>query len=49
MTKLAELEQVLITTTDPQEHARVRQEIRDAGLVHLADALDRIAAKDTTR
>ncbi|SCL21556.1 hypothetical protein [Micromonospora inyonensis] len=49
MTRLAELERRLITTTDPTEHARVRQQIRDAGLVHVADALDRIAAKTTTR
>lgn len=49
MTKLAELERRLTTTTDPDEHARVREAIREAGLTHVAAALDRIASKDTTR
>ncbi|MER5703457.1 hypothetical protein ABT023_16150 [Micromonospora sp. NPDC002296] len=31
---------------DPQRHTQVRDEIRDAGLPHLADELDRIAATD---
>ncbi|WKU08028.1 hypothetical protein [Micromonospora sp. HUAS LYJ1] len=31
---------------DPQRHAEVRDQIRDAGLPHLAAELDRIAATD---
>ncbi|MEU7617167.1 hypothetical protein AB0B27_13885 [Micromonospora rifamycinica] len=31
---------------DPQRHAEVREEIRSAGLPHLAAELDRIAATD---
>ncbi|WP_431897476.1 hypothetical protein [Micromonospora haikouensis] len=41
------LEQDLIAAKgDPQKHAAVRDQIRDAGLPHLAAELDRIAATD---
>ncbi|MEU0078465.1 hypothetical protein ABZY58_11265 [Micromonospora tulbaghiae] len=42
----AELERRLIRAGgDPAEHAKVRQEIREAGFPGLADELDRIAAQ----
>ena len=44
---IAGLEKALIAAKgDPQRHAEVRQEIRAAGLPHLADELDRIAGRD---
>ena len=43
---VADLEKQLVNAKgDPKRHAEVRQEIRDAGLPHLADELDRIAGK----
>lgn len=44
---IADLEQRLIEAKgNPRQHAKVRQEIRDTGMRHLADELDRIAASD---
>lgn len=41
-----DLERRLIRAVgNPQEHAKVRQEIRKAGFSELADELDRIAAQ----
>ncbi|WP_328339581.1 hypothetical protein [Micromonospora sp. NBC_00421] len=46
-TDIRRLERDLITAKgDPQKHAAVRDQIRAAGLPHLADELDRIAATD---
>ncbi|MER7857341.1 hypothetical protein ABTZ98_33110 [Streptomyces bacillaris] len=42
---LADIEADLIATTDPARHAELRNEIRAAGLPHLAAELDRIAAE----
>ena len=42
---IADLEKQLIAANgDPTRHAEVRQEIRDAGMPHLAAELDRIVA-----
>lgn len=44
---IADLEQDLIAAKgNPQKHNQVRQDIRAAGLPHLADELDRIANRD---
>lgn len=46
----ARLEKDLIAAKgNPQQHAEVRQQIRDAGLPHLADELDRIAGTNPSR
>jgi hypothetical protein len=43
---IADLEQKLIDAKgNPQQHAKVRQQIRDSGMRHLADELDRIASR----
>jgi hypothetical protein len=44
---IADLEQKLVEAKgNPRQHEQVRQQIRDAGMWHLADELDRIAARD---
>lgn len=49
MTNLADLHQRLTDTSDPAALDQVRREVRALGLVHLANALDRIAAKQPTQ
>ncbi|SCL42175.1 hypothetical protein GA0074692_6849 [Micromonospora pallida] len=47
---IARLERELLAARgNPQRHAEVRQNIREAGLPHLAAELDRIAATDPSR
>ncbi|MCX4470428.1 hypothetical protein OOK41_08930 [Micromonospora sp. NBC_01655] len=47
---IADLERDLIAAKgDPQRHTQLRQDIRAAGLPHLAAELDRIANTDPDR